>query len=1045
MTHLTLVPAGAGAGKTYRIKETLANWIEAGTVAPGRILAVTFTEAAASELRGRVRAELMARGRIDDALEIDRAYVGTIHALGQRLLTEHAFAAGRAPDSRLLSDAERDLMIRLEMAKCAALEPMMTDLGRFGYSYRNGVSAEEAFRAKLLNAIDLLRGLGARGQSPEILEMALQDLESGYGDCAKDGLALTDTLRSAVRALLQDFPTSLASQFDGNKTAASAFRDNHSLLRRALRPGVLETDWGVWQKLRDLRLSKRGAQTPEGYDDLAQRVIDAADALPRHPGPLNDAKAHLSAIVKGAQDVQSAYQTAKARAGVMDYADMIAETEALLRTQGDILTAVLGEIDCVVIDEFQDTNPVQFSLLWQLARGAKQALIVGDTKQSIMGFQGADARLSSALSEGFPDAVDPLDRNWRSDPRIMSLVNTLGPCLFPNGYDALKPQLSETGKTALEAINLPARVGLAPACIANRVADLLEDGEQVRDKESGTLRPARPSDVAILCYTHSKCMDMAKALEARGLPVRIQQSGWYDGLPIQLARAALAFVADPSDQLAALTWLTLGPPRIAIEDAMRRAVDGVLLAHDALKPLRDVHSAYANCSVAEITSQTLKATGLREWTAGLPEARQALADLTRLQAEAQDFDAQDPELRAAAGFHGTGVQVFLGWLGTQTDPKADRHPDPDGWSSAGIEISTWHAAKGREWPITVVAGLDKTIAESPGTLRAEFARFDDLNAVLDHAGLGFLPDFKATETQSAFAEARRDADEQEAARKLYVALTRARDRLILALPPEPKKERTEATRMVHLLRDRANLQTVPGALSVAGTDFAARVVEGNPEAPASRGTTTSKSQSRFGVPAPMLDVSRTPWRQQPSSMIDETPTRLAPLQTVEIAPPVATKQTEDATKRGTAWHLAFRVFASRPDLTDRLAEASGLPQDTLMQLRTNTQSVVHWLAQNGYHKLHFELPLQLTNADGSQTNAIVDCLAEGTDGLLILDHKSGACPDPNSRFETYLPQLKAYQALVEGAFPDKPVSRLAINWMSEGTVSFCPATQKETV
>lgn len=83
MTQLSLVPAGAGAGKTHHIQETLGAWVESGEVAPGRILAVTFTEAAASEMRDRVRSELMGRGRLHDALEIDRAYMGTIHALGK--------------------------------------------------------------------------------------------------------------------------------------------------------------------------------------------------------------------------------------------------------------------------------------------------------------------------------------------------------------------------------------------------------------------------------------------------------------------------------------------------------------------------------------------------------------------------------------------------------------------------------------------------------------------------------------------------------------------------------------------------------------------------------------------------------------------------------------------------------------------------------------------------------------------------------------------------------------------------------------------------
>jgi hypothetical protein len=92
--------------------------------------------------------------------------------------------------------------------------------------------------------------------------------------------------------------------------------------------------------------------------------------------------------------------------------------------------------------------------------------------------------------------------------------------------------------------------------------------------------------------------------------------------------------------------------------------------------------------------------------------------------------------------------------------------------------------------------------------------------------------------------------------------------------------------------------------------------------------------------------------------------------------------------------------------------------------------------------LHFELPVQDIRADGSQTNAIVDCLAEGPSGYLILDHKSGPCSDPCARFATYLPQLRAYAGLVSSR-GGKPVRQLAINWMNEGVISVAKAHELE--
>jgi ATP-dependent exoDNAse (exonuclease V) beta subunit len=1043
MTDLSLVPAGAGAGKTFHIQKRLADWVEAGTVAPGRILAVTFTEAAASELRERVRAELMARSRIADALDLDHAYMGTIHALGQRLLTEHAFAAARAPRARLLSEPERDLLIRRAMTQCAALAPLMQDLTRFGYRWDHvtKTGAEDAFRARLLSTVDLIRGLGVRATDPAILDPALAALRAGYGTPASDGDALTAALRRAVAALLDAFPDSLAPLFEGNKSARESFAGNHRDLRRAARPGTLDRDWALWQNLRDLRLSKRGAPTPEGYDALAAAVMAAADALPRHPGPLADAEAHLTALVTGAQQVLAAYDAAKKRAGLIDYTDMIVETEALLRTRPEIRDAVTAEIDCVVIDEFQDTNPVQFALLWRLAQGAPRALIVGDTKQSVMGFQGADPRLTAALQDAHPDAVAPLDRNRRSDPRIMGFVNALGPALFPGSYQPLAPQREASDAPALEAIDLPSRSGLMPDCVANHVADLLASGAEVRDKATGAMRSARPADIAVLCYTHDKCGAVAAALEARGLPVRIRQPGWLTSPAMRAARAALAYAADPSDQLAALTYATLGPPAMPLREALAGEVDGTLDALDALEALRPFNALSDIRPVAETVTAVLCATGLRDWAAGLADPGQAVADLARLEAEAQEFDAAEAGLRAAADFHGCGLPVFLGWVAGQTDRGWDRHPDPDGWSGTGVAVVTWHSAKGLEWPITVVAGLDQKIAARRGTLSAEFARFDDLGDVLAHAGLSWLPSFAAPESQAAFAHDLRPKDERAAARALYVALTRARDRLILALPPE-KKEREETERMVDLLRDHAGLMLGEDAIRLGDAAFPARIIPGDPE-PVAPIVLEAAVLPAFGTPREARSSPRTPWRRSPSTLVADTAPPTHGLTTEPFGPAIAETRTATATDRGTAWHHALRVALARPDLVDRLPAATGLSPATCEQIAAQAEALKAWLEARGFDRLHVELPLQNAAPDGSETNAILDLLAEGPAGMLIVDHKSGPCPDPAARFPTYRPQLDAYAALVRARWPVKPLHGVAINWMSEGTVTLHPADAEQ--
>lgn len=1044
---LTLVPAGAGAGKTWRIENTLADWVEAGKVATGRILAVTFTEAAASELRGRIRAELMQRGRVSDALEIDRAWVGTIHALGQRILTEHTFAAGRSPDSRLVTEAERDLLIRLELTRSASLAPVMRDLARFGYAWNpmTESTAEDSFRSDLLRTIDILRGLGERGQHPGILAPALAKLDAGYG-ATQAAEPLTQALVQAAKALLEGFPNSLA-QTAGNAAARTAFARDHANLRRSAFTDALTRDWKLWQALRKLRQTK---PLPPGYDTLSAQVIEAADGLLHHPGPLADARAHLQALVTGAQEILSSYASAKRRAGLVDYADMITEAEALIRLRPEILNAVLGEIDCVVIDEFQDTNPVQFALLWRLAESAGRALIVGDTKQSIMGFQGADVRLSTALQTAHPENVDPLTHNWRSVPEVMALVNALGPVLFPEGYGPLTPKRPSAGTVALEAIALPSswadKKNHAPDCIADRVANILSGGEMIVDKASETLRPVRASDIAVLCYTAANCNRVGDALRSRAVPVRIQAQGWLTAPATQVARYALAFAADPDDLHAALGWLMLGPAQMPAEDALRNAVEGVLPTHAALAPLTNL--AAADCSVAEALVRIIAQTGLRDWALGLAEPEQALADLARLEAEAQTFDSMAAELKAAAGFYGTGVQIFLGWIAAQTDKDWDRHPDPDGWTASGVEVSTWHAAKGREWPITIVAGLDFKFPERPGSLRAEFDSFDDLAHVLDHAGLDWLPNFAAAEKQQIYADQLIAVDEDRAARALYVAFTRARDRLILVLPSEPSKPKDRPTRMVDLLRARSGLILGAGNITICGETLPCRIThEPKDRAFPLPDLPPKQIRHRFGTAQTALTSQRTPWRQTPSSLAPQTLAVLPPLTHIDLGARVGGQPDgfAQATERGSAWHLAFRCLVERPNLAPQLAAATGLNPAMLAQIDAQAKALRGWLATEGYDQLHFELPLQQRCADGSEVNAIIDCLAEGPAGLLILDHKSGPCPDPSLRFAGYLPQLAAYAKLIAQLWPDKPLRGIAINWMNEGRVSLAPAPQMQKV
>lgn len=145
---------------------------------------------------------------------------------------------------------------------------------------------------------------------------------------------------------------------------------------------------------------------------------------------------------------------------------------------------------------------------------------------------------------------------------------------------------------------------------------------------------------------------------------------------------------------------------------------------------------------------------------------------------------------------------------------------------------------------------------------------------------------------------------------------------------------------------------------------------------------------------------------------------------------------DSATARGTAAHLVLRACLADPDRDmGTLTRASGLEPDKVALLRDQAIGLAGWLRGQGYEQLHLELPMQEVASSGAEVNAIIDCLAEGPNGVLIVDHKTGPVVDTTARFGNYWPQLEAYAALVRTAFPNKKLCGVAINWVDLGVLS----------
>lgn len=1051
---LTIISAGAGSGKTYTIQKELAKWVKQGLqggVRPERIMAVTFTEAAAAELRSRIRAELVKEGHIEDALKLDQAYISTIHGFGFRIITEFSFEGGLSPQPRLLNEDEKDILIRLALARTDRADDVLKNLSEFGYDYdfNSGEGAEDQFRGRVLRLIEKLRSVGRFEGDSGLVPYALKSVEKQYGPTDSEAV-VNKALHDAVISLLKSHPGDLSGPYAGNSALAERkFKQDFRNLKRAEKKENIKKEWWLWQELQDLRLTKRGAPTPPGYDNLAQTVMDAAGNLSSHPGPLRDAKRHVEGLLAGSQDALGMYAEDKRDKGLVDYSDMVAIARKTIAARPDIVEELKNRIDCMVIDEFQDTNPLQFSLLWALQKAKVPTLIVGDLKQAIMGFQDADSRLLEQLQKQFSAESRPLTANWRSSKQLMKWINKVGAGLFGVNYTELAAKADfESKMDPLEVIRYTVRPDYDKAAIpaqyaALRIKELLDDPKtEVYDKAQKKHRKLQGGDIAVLCPTHKRLAAYRDALNELGIRTRIEQDKWFESTIVQIAFHALSFVADPMDGHAALYLAVSQLGHYEMEDALRDVVNGKALAEPFLDRLRGLSTDGEDKTVDVLVGETITAMNLYGVTAFWGEGAQARANLLRLQGEAREFMSANREALTSGGIYGSGLKTFLSWLIKKKDvDKGNAQPSVRAVDEEAVTLATWHSSKGREWPVVAVCALAKGREPELPSFDVEYEDFSDLARILDKAKIAISPDFEAKEAAERFRGPLRDKQRNETLRLLYVALTRAREKIIMEWPEylDPDKNSYWNT-----LTATTGMALVEGNIEIGRSKFSCIVTNGGRYNPAAFDSSKRPLDDKLPVigrraiiPGKMPE-RLTPEAVTPSSLHDEEPKKLKGLVTETYGTGVELEGILEPIERGKLLHRCFEVLAQRELGIEPLRNATeyAFTETECQSVKVAVADFGKFLEKNfSPVSLAREVPILALNKDGSVVSGVVDLIVETARGIWIFDHKTDTSDDIDMNFGNYARQLEAYKESIENAMKGKKVLGVGINWVKNGKVT----------
>ncbi|MBX3025286.1 UvrD-helicase domain-containing protein [bacterium] len=822
-----IVEAAAGTGKTTELVRRIVAVLAAGRGAIDGLVAVTFTEKAAGELKLRLRAGLETarhaapagsreRRHLEQALaRLEEARVGTIHGLCADLLRERPIEAGVDPLFTVLPEGDAERLFR------AIFAPWLQEQMH---------APPEGLRRSLRR-----RAAGAGGASERLSRAAWQLIAWRHFDA--DWQRPDFSHAAAVDAAFAQ----LVAFADLSERCASPrsdplFRDTAPARRlrdaaaraEAVRPRDADgleaalVDLATDSAYRDFRRPRRGhgdfyakGITRAAVRDAHGELLAALEAFQR------DADADLAAAIRGElRGAVARYEQAKARAGALDFLDLLLRARALLRDAPAVRADFQRRCTHLFVDEFQDTDPLQAEILlllaaddptvddWRRARPVPGKLfLVGDPKQSIYRFRGADVGIYLAVKERLLAAgarCVALTTSFRAVPSLQTFVNAaFAPRLRADAaalqadYVPLRPARDEhPAQPSLVALPVPRPYGRGrtPAIAKNAIERSLPDataaflewlftasGWTVTERQSGTTRvPIAPRHVCLLFrrfhtfWAGDVTRGYVRALEARAIPhLLVGGKSFHDREEVETLRTALAAIEWPDDELAVYAALrgslfaisdealflyrqgqhTLHPFRVPADLAGEMAPIA-----EALTLLGELHRGRNRRPVADTIARLLDATRAHAGFVLRPSGEQALANVLHIAELARTY-----EIDGGISFRG-----FVERLREEADRAQTAEAPILEEGSDGVRLMTVHRAKGLEFPVVLLADITCKLSG-----RAD--RHTDPARDLCVLSLGgWTP---AELLRHDAMESARDA--AEAMRVAYVAATRARDLLVV--------------------------------------------------------------------------------------------------------------------------------------------------------------------------------------------------------------------------------------------------------------------------
>ena len=793
MKNIKYISASAGSGKTYTLTQELTNAIKSKAVEPENVILTTFSKAAAAEFKEKAKTMFYENNLVLEADRLDQALIGTIHSVAETLIMKYWYVLGLSP--KINAIAEEDL----QMFKDQSLLNVLTeeDISFFNsmaedFSIKISQSTKidyDFWKEDLSNILEYSINYGIEDFKPSIAYTwsLTKQLVNGEHHIKVNTVALEHLLGDAD---------------DLNEADDSDEQDSIRIAIKAQKRNLLTQDpasfkyaLGVLKFLDKLpwkELQEEKDEIKDGLNNLycTEEVRDYCNE-------------YMERMFSLADKWRKQYKSFKTENHLIDFSDMEKYFYELLDNE-EVVAEIKATYKYVFVDEFQDCSPIQVKIFNKLSEIVEHSIWVGDKKQAIYGFRGSDTELTTAVMdiieenkkkgvEGF--TTDILGNSWRTLPAIVNFTNEAFVKIFNKSQEqrdevclVSKRKKSEgNGKVGFWWLTQGRQEDRANT-IAGNIIDLINNGEN-------------PWDIAVLARKRSHLTNVINCLRDKGVPVYVDEEGASEYPTVGLVTSILELIADETSELAKAQIAFLTEPnyklgkilddKMAYNDAGNQQpgfYDNIPLVQKVLEE----RNRFKLQGVSSMLHTLIIELDLFNFAKRLTDSAVSAKLLHALVDFAVKYEDHCALLHLPSSITG-----FLKYLGENSLPVSG--------STKGVQFFTFHKSKGLEWKTVIVMDCDDDFL-----YQHRFIKYNILGAqhvrltppsksnLFPEVVISVLPNLFGGSngiakewlniiTQSErFMEVTR-SEKEETKRLMYVAMTRPRDKLILALNGKGKQ------------------------------------------------------------------------------------------------------------------------------------------------------------------------------------------------------------------------------------------------------------------